>query len=362
MITFTLVVALLLLLRRYGQSGDRRYLYVLPPMFVLWVNLHAGFTIGLLLLATTIFGEFVSRRDPAVRAPMRPLLVVAGLCALGVLVNPNGPSIYVYAAETQFSSAQQRFIVEWLSPNFHQASVRPFEFALLLLLGLLVFSRRRPAFTDVLLMLGGIVLALQSVRHIALFVALTTPILAELMQSAWDSLPRRPNLRLPRPSTVVGAVNTALLLLLAVVVLALTCSRARSDFRSKTIVGDYPVSAADALLRDPPPGDMYNQYGWGGYLVYRLWPAKRVFVYGEAAVMGDAFLNEYERIQDLGPTFDTDLEARKVSWVIFSAGSPLPVVLERLPNWAVTYRDPKVIVLVRRGPATDAYIARHPVR
>src|ERR1700738_2791219 len=62
MITFAFSVALLLLLRRFRETHDRRWLYPIPPLFLLWVNLHAGFTIGLIFLAVTVAGEYLRNR------------------------------------------------------------------------------------------------------------------------------------------------------------------------------------------------------------------------------------------------------------------------------------------------------------
>ena len=56
--TFALAIGLIFLTRRYEDSGDRRWLYTIPPAFALWVNLHAGFTIGLVFLATALVGRF----------------------------------------------------------------------------------------------------------------------------------------------------------------------------------------------------------------------------------------------------------------------------------------------------------------
>ena len=68
----------------------------------------------------------------------------------------------------------------------------------------------------------------------------------------------------------------------------------------------YPVGAADWLAAHPDVGTrMYNQYGWGGYLAYRFYPHpnRRVFIFGEAALMGDRLLNKYEDVQTLRPTW-----------------------------------------------------------
>ena len=368
MITFAFVVALLLMLRRYRESHDRRWLYPLPVLFLLWVNLHAGFTIGLIFLAITIVGEYLRNRlgrpaadDPGGGpTPMRPLLAIAGLSLLAVLVNPNFAAIYLYAAQTQFSTAQQKLIVEWFSPDFHRPELRAFEAMLLLIIGLLVVSPRKPRLADMLLLFAGIVLALQSVRHTALFVAIATPIMIELGQGAWDANRHRlPSLHEPRRGRVTGFLNLVVLVVVAIVALSQVLPSLRSGFRSIAIKKDYPVAAVDFVQADPPPGHVFNQYGYGGYLIYRMWPQLEVYIYGDAAVMGDPFLNEYQGLAVIHPNYKETLDRREVSWVIYATGEPLEVVLQQSQDWQLVYQDNAASVLVRKSSAATAYLARH---
>ena len=286
--------------------------------------------------------------------------MVLGLSVLAALINPNTYRIYVYAAQTQFSPAQQKLIVEWFSPDFHDLHLLPFQFMLLLFGLLLAVSARRPTVTDGLLLAGGTVLALHSVRHIALFVAVATPILAELTQGTWEAWRTHlPTLREPRTTAPMGMINGLVLLLVAAVTLYVTVPAAASGFRSKNITGDYPVGAVDYLQADLPPGHMFNQYGWGGYLVYRLWPGQRVYVYGDAAVMGDAFLNEWNSVELIRPGFRQTLQRRGVNWVIDPPNTPLLVALGETPEWVRVYSDAQATVMVQRTPATEAWLGRH---
>lgn len=363
--TFALAIGLLLLVRRYEDTGDRRWLFPIPPTFIVWVNLHAGFTIGLVFLATAVFGRWATRllgrhegAEPG--PPARPLAGILALAFVAVLLNPNTYRIYVYAAQTQFSPAQQRLIVEWFSPDFHDIHLLPFQLMLLSFGVLLAISARRPTITDGLLVLGGAMLALHSVRHVALFVAVSTPVLAELTQGVWERWrDRLPALHEPRAGSLLGAVNLLVMVVVALVALVVTVPAAASGFRSKQITSDYPVAAVDYLAPDVPPGHMFNQYGWGGYLVYRLWPKERVYVYGDAAVMGDTFLNEWQSVEVIHPDFRATLDRRGVTWVIDPPNTQLLVALSQTAEWVQVYTDSHAAVMVRRSAATQDWLARH---
>jgi hypothetical protein len=368
MITFTLTAALLLMLRHYRETGDRRVLYALPPIFVLWVNLHAGFTIGLVFLYITIAGEFVVGRfrrgdgdgAEAAAVPVRPLLIATGIATAAVAINPNFYKIYLYAVQTQFSSAQQQLIQEWFSPDFHQVETRAYEAMLLVIVVLLTVSQRKPRFTDMLLLLTVIVLSLQSVRHIALFVVVGTPIMAELAQGTYDRFrDRLPRFKLPRTTSAVGIINIVVLVVVAVSVAIYAVPRAAAGFRSPRVTATYPMAALDSVENDLPPGHVFNQYGWGGYFVYRIWPKQQVFIYGDAAVMGDPFLLEYRGLSVLQPNYRDQLDRRGVTWVLFPKDDPVEVALRQNSEWVVLYQDNTAGILVKRTPETQDYLARH---
>jgi hypothetical protein len=232
---------------------------------------------------------------------------------------------------------------------------------LLLMVALMAVSPRRPRVTDFLLVLSVIVLSLQSVRHIALFVAVVTPVLAEQMQAVADAHQQRlPRFRLPRTTVGIGVINLAVLVLVgAVIVLRFALPGATADFRSAVVTKGAPVAAIDFAEQDLPPGHVFNQYGWGGYFVYRLWPRAEPFVYGDAAVMGDPFLREYDDVRSLHSNYGQVLDHYGVTWILYPTDDPLLLVIQQSPDWVVVHRDDVATILVKRTPETRDYLARH---
>jgi hypothetical protein len=117
------------------------------------------------------------------------------------------------------------------------------------------------------------------------------------------------------------------------------------------VAADYPVAAADWLDAHPELGTrMYNQYGWGGYLAYRFYPQpdRKVFIFGEAALMGDPLLNEYEDVQTLRSTWKQRLDEYKVDYVIYNKGEALANVLATQSDWKLVYEDTVAVIYVRR--------------
>ena len=114
--------------------------------------------------------------------------------------------------------------------------------------------------------------------------------------------------------------------------------------------GDYPVTATAWVLDHPQTClRIYDQYGWGGYLVYRLYGSKhQVYIFGEAALMGDQHLNDYENIAIVAPDWEQLLDRAQVDCVLYNRGTTITDALKVDPKWNLVYEDSVSDIFVRR--------------
>ena len=353
MVTFALVALELLWLRRCLADERSRAILWLPAVMALWSNLHGGWPAGLLLVGVALAAEaggWLADRSPGRLVRLRRLALAGGLSAVAVGLNPNGPAIYAYPFQTLASAAQQGLIREWASPDFHLVALRASEaMALALVAGLAV---GRPSAFDLLVALAALALALESVRHLAIFVAAATPVLVATWSDAWRRfgapiLRRRPAAAGPAPrwTPLLGA---AILLGTAAVVAPRTAAdlARQPEVTAQTV----PVGAADWLAAHPAVGTrVFNEYAWGGYLAYRFSPDpdRRVFILSEGVLMGDARLLRYRQVATLQPGWRRVLDEDRVDYVVFDRGSALDGELAADPGWRPAYRDPTAVVYVR---------------
>src|SRR6202158_161126 len=190
MFTFTLA-SLLLFLLESGNIKDRpRLLLWIPPLFLLWLNLHAGFALGLALLLAYAVGlilETAAGNTPWQQAHpviLRVLLLLLACLAL-VPLNPAGAQLYRYPFDTLRSSGMRSFIVEWFSPDFHDSLYRPLLLVWLLLLIALARSRSRPKGRVVVPLLLTSFAALDAVRHIPIFILVAIPAIVAALPVVW---------------------------------------------------------------------------------------------------------------------------------------------------------------------------------
>jgi hypothetical protein len=351
MLTFALSCLLLYIVDRHLQRGGR-LVWVLVPLFVLWSNLHSGFIIGLGFLAVVILAEFLGGRlglpDGADPSRVKTLVAVLAACSAASLLNPNGPGILLYALQTQSSPAQQSLIAEWQSPNFHLWEVKAFELLLLSSAALIAINRRIRA-RDAALAVVTTALALQSVRHIALFVAAVTPIWIEQAQLFAQRVRRRAARSRPLPplrlraatyAAVIGAIGA--LYVSDKLVPAMTTTEA-----SATYAKEFPVCAVRWLSSFPRPLRIFNQYGEGGYLAYALSArGDKVFVFGDAALMGDQVLYQYAHVEGVQPDWDAIIRRANTDIVLFDTKTPLSDVMEHSSDWVRVYQDAHNVAFV----------------
>jgi hypothetical protein len=356
MITFFLTCLELYWLHGY-LSGRSRTIQLFPLVMVLWANLHGGWVIGFVWLGVALVAELIGwvwdRENPAHRAHLRLLGIVTAASLVAVAATPHGLSLYPYPFQTQGSVAQQRLIVEWFSPDFHQIYLRPFEAMIFLVV--IGFALKRPSLYELLLTLGALGLALQSVRNVALFVAVATPVMINTYAAYWKELSTARGWKLELPPRRIFAVITAVVLTIIVLATTLHIADSVSPARQKSLdTASYPVGAADWLEAHPEVGTkMYNQYGWGGYLAYRFYPDpnRRVFIFGEAALMGDPLLNEYQDVQTLRADWKQVLDKHGVDYIVYNRGEALANVLATQPEWTLVYQDSVAVIYVRKTPA-----------
>jgi len=118
-----------------------------------------------------------------------------------------------------------------------------------------------------------------------------------------------------------------------------------------------PVSAVETLLQSDfePPGAIFNEFRWGGYLLYRAWPEIPVFIDGQTDFYGEELTQEYVRIRELRPDWEALLDKHGVRWALIPVDAPLAQGLELHAAWERVYSDSVAVafVLEAASPASS---------
>ncbi len=335
MFSFVLAAAILYLLHLYRRRQIDR-LWLVPVLMVAWVNLHGGFAMAFILLLGTLAGETLDnlagdRRSEVMRgARLRKLTVVTAASVAAVAVNPYGIRMLAYPFETVSIGALQDFIQEWAAPDFHLPQTWPFLAMLLALLAVFATSKERIDWADLVLVAGTAAMALMAGRNIALFAVVATPVLSRqvdvwLAEHGWQLRPRR---------TVSGGMllaNWTLLVLVSMGALAKVVTTLSERTIRQAQEEFFPVQLANYLQQASPAGRLFNNYNWGGYLIFAA-PKMPVFVDGRTDLYGDDLLEKYLEIVLLRDGWQQMLDEFEIGLVAIEADSVLAGALRLLPS------------------------------
>ena len=329
---FALELLLLALAR-----GDRRWLVALPPLLLVWANVHGSFLLGLGVLVLEVIWSLLpplaGRLQVTAALPRRAILLTTVLAVLATLVNPHGPALLSYAVHVSSSGELANLIEEWQSPNFHDLYV----LGLVLLPavwigGTLAFSGRRLALEDVVIALVLLVATLHAIRFLPYLVLAWCAVLARATPLRTETI---------RPTRLTLPLAAAL----AAVLLAGHHLPAGAPARGGGPDGT-PVDAV-AFLAHEPPGRVFATYWWSDYLMDRHVP---VFVDGRTDLyFGTGILQSYVAVSSLEEDPDPVFKAWDVRYVLWNRDSALSVYLGHDPRWKVVDRSGDAVVFAHRG-------------
>ena len=356
LITLLLTAAWVYLLDRHRQSGTRSRMGVLlwlPPLMCLWANCHGGTIIGFVLLAIEgggIIADAISQRQAGdLWARIRPLLIVAALCIVAALINPQGIRLLLFPLQTLGSVAQQNAVAEWASPDFHAADMLPFLAFLLATWSAVALSGRRVTGTELLSLLGFSAMALRSGRYLGLCAVVLAPILALHGGLALARLGRKWGIRSGAAGVARGSavINWALLLvLLAAAGIKVTMPLAPQTIDE--VHGQlFPEDAVAYLQRHDLPPTLFNEYGWGGYLAWHAYPDVPVFIDGRADPYGDELILAYQQAISARTGWEEILDSHQVGTALLPVDSALASVMRAGQEWEEVHRDDVAAVFVR---------------
>lgn len=352
-------MALLGRLMAEAWMGSPKRLRWAVPLMLLWANLHGGYIFGIALLGAFATGVTVDRvlgmrrasGEAATPVLMRTAWIVTALAAASSLVNPNGLRGFLYPFSYLGDNASTRYVAEWMAPRFTNPDYWPFAVLLALTIAGMWRARRIvPAHVVICtLSFGG--LGLQSVRNISQFAVFCAPWAAWTLtltrtrasaQAATAPATASPG----DPAKALVHLAVALGACAAWAVLAfpnLTASANAAEQRAT-----YPVAATRYLAQHATPDTrIFNQYDWGGYLVFAL-PSTPVFVDGRPDMYGDAFIDRYMSTWLLRPGWQSRLSSTGVTTVLASTSSPMVRALRADRGWTTTFTDRVATILERR--------------
>jgi hypothetical protein len=345
-------VSYLLLACTIAVLETRRWMWLLPPVFLIWANCHGGFFLGWLALGAYSAEAVVlglrkrPRNRPDPRA--RELWTVSALSILVSGANPNGFQIFRTLLDYR-ASFMTEHLLEWAHPQLWPPSA--FSMLLATAAMVLLWARRRVRIVDWLLFTAFACAALTAQRN-TILIGYLAPVLI-VTYLPWK-------FRLPKAGAPDSSAAIATALLVAGGLAAGVAGG--SFFQLRAAEWRYPAGAARFLLAHDVTQPLFNTYEYGGYLIWRLAPRQRVFIDGRA--LSETLFMDYARIlynhdASDGKSGQELLDQYGVQVIVmntFEYVNGLVYVLApaladpQQTTWKLVYSDAQALVLMRTPP------------
>ena len=356
MFSILFAAVFLVILDAYCSDQKTRKVWWLIPLMIIWVNMHAGFAVGLALIAVTIVGLAIDERVIN-KAPLNSIWErIRKLCLVGlqtcaaVLINPSGWRIYSYPFETLRSKAQMQYIQEWRPPNFQDPMFLGLLLLILVIILVLSLSNKRPRPSEILIMLATLGATLRSARNVPFFALVAAPTLASSLWFWYSNYQSNKAKSSPSARQIQtgsrAALNVAIFVILPA--LAALISVQQTIARQRPVEAEnFPVTAVNFLKSHNLSQPIFNEYHWGGYLIWNLYPQYRVFIDGRADVYGDALMEQYFVIHDGETRWRLMADYFNIQTVLVEPNTPIASLLREDSTWQNVFEDEHAVIFSR---------------
>jgi len=280
------MIYLIILGKYVDRQINPRWLLVLPGLMIFWVNAHGAFILGGVMIGIFFVGEVLRRLiTPTDALTWREIAYLGGtglLSGLAMFINPRHIGIIGYVLDLMTDQPSQKLIVEWQSPSPAGIANIIFYLSILILIIALVFTKNRLTITESLLVVSFLWLAWSGQRYVVWYGLVSTPIITKAIRGLPISMPQ-----LVPQKNVLNLIISIILFLPVLFVQPWFVERFPLPERywklvlrhSKVgpLIGvETPVEAVE-YLRENPGGKLFNEMGYGSYLIWAL-PEQGVFI------------------------------------------------------------------------------------
>jgi hypothetical protein len=351
--SFIFFGALLLLLDRFRENPrEGPALFLMPLLMLLWANMHGGYALGIFVILLHIVVEGLKHAHPSLRplsGKAYGMLVAAGVTSILIsFVNPG--TYHVFADGVLFQPETAIFDNVEFQPTYRifttygDPGILVYWFILACAVCAVLIDRKKNDVTQVVLIACVGYFSFTAVRYLALFLIAALPVIG----ASFSGVKGLKSLRVFLFSAALGV---------GLSFTAPTITLQPPGFGGWVDDRKVPVGAADFIVQNDLQGNMYNFFNWGGYLIWRLAPERKVFIDGRTL---DSMLYEQATFIDKAavdpqsgmPVWKYFLDERRVNYLVISCsvGSrtfPLCEALLRDNEWALVFSDQTAAVFVR---------------
>ena len=338
------------------QYRNKRLIYYLPLLMMLWVNLHGGFILGFLMISVYFTGNLIDallsggENKNLAKEKAKRYFSVGIFCLAAAFINPYGYRILSFPFTLIFEKSLVNYSNEYLSPNFHHIFFIFFGAYLLFTISIFMTSKKTPTPTEIILAILFTFMSLYSCRNIALFSIIIAPILFRqieyLLHEKNTPIFVKFKNKAKKYNDIDRYSNGFLWPVMGVILIILGIIFGNINFMFDERM-QKPVRAVEFLKREPIKGNMFNATEYGDYIIYSAYPQYKVFIDGRIDIYMAEIFSDYQKIANFETGWENIIEKYQIQWIIYDKDSPLSRILVEKNNWKLIYSDEATNIFVK---------------
>lgn len=321
------------------ERGQRGRMWILPPLFVLWANLHIEFVYGLFALIVVTGAQVLDGRRHREAAPgplMRELGLLTVACAVATLATPYHLDLYAKILQHGIQTTVDDVLGDLVALQFRRS-------ADWLVLGLTLWAAhtagRQPRQQTLMVLLLGVAafVSLRSGRYAWVLIVSASAIIS----ASWSA----DSTTQPGPARRSRHVLVMVLVLGAMLGVSAWRRASVEAYWQQAVAARFPVAAAAVIEERQLPGPLYSPPEWGGFLLWRL-PHLHVVLDGRTDVQGVLRIRGADATWNGRRHWAGDADLRRAGTIVAPVQTSLNALLLGDPRYLVIYNDVVATVFV----------------
>lgn len=378
--------------------SSTRWIWLLLPLEVLWVNFHGYFFLGPLLVLVFITAQsggggrgrikFLSvpaqeqgAPDTAANPRLKKLFLPL---TLSTLINPNGlrGALYPFFIFKEALTGRMHIFLKYiqeLRPTFQAANElsNSYHYYLAMILvssALIAFNLKKIKPVEIALWVFFFFFSL-TVRNIAFFAFISYAVMISYIVSAITKVSKRIEVnrgRSRRPYFLAKYILSVAVIICMFLFIHQALGQKYYDFENNEFkssikgidLNSFPRRAADFIVSRGISGNIFNDFNSGSYLIGRAYPQIKVFIDGRTELYGPEFFKEYLTIiEGDSAVFERVVDEFKLRAALFEINtqSPAEIIsyLYKSPGWSLVFFDAAGIIFLKDTPENKGLIIRN---
>lgn len=311
------------------KNEDSKKIYFLPIISIFWANAHGGssnlpYLLCLIFIITGLF-QFKFSKIEANRiskVKIKKYFIVMILCMLSVCINIHGFKMFIYPYSNMLDTTMINNISEWQSTSLNNFTSYIYYFLLVFIIMIMLFSKKKIEFMDLILLGFFSYLGLKSIRFWFFTYIIMTYIIFDYV----------PKIKKDKGTEICIGIFIIFLLFGFI-----------NNFNNLFNIKYYCFLDKKVInyINKEKPERLFNMYDYGGELIYHNVP---VFIDGRADLYGKYNYKDYLKIVYLNKNIDNLLDKYNFDYLIIDTSYPIYTYLNNNAMYSSVFTSKKYVI------------------